>query len=427
MYTGGVKMKIVEFIKEYPVTNLKEWDRNPRKNNEASEKLAKIIEQYGFINPIIIDQDGIIRAGHTRLKAAFKAKIKYVPILKVDFENEAAAIAYAIADNKSNEWAEWDFKELKELISELDNFDFDLEMTGFDLDEMGDILTYEPEQKEIIEDEVPEEPEEPISKRGDIWLLGKHRLMCGDSTSDDVDILMDGKKADMIHTDPPYNVDYDKNKNHPRHKIRRIKNDKLNKKEWDIFLEKLYKNFIKYNKGDIYMWGAPGPEGMKMRLKLIEMGAHWSATIIWKKQQLVLSPAKYQRIYEPCFYGWFDKSSFRADRKQVELWEIDRPHNSKLHPTMKPIELCKKAIENSSIIKNIILDLFGGSGSTLIAAEQLNRICYMMELDEKYVDVIVQRYINFKESTDNIYLIRDGKEYSYEEVKIWQNLNIKNG
>lgn len=424
-------MKIVEFIKEYPVTNLKEWDRNPRKNNEASEKLAKIIEQYGFINPIIIDQDGIIRAGHTRLKAAFKAKIKYVPILKVDFENEAAAIAYAIADNKSNEWAEWDFKELKELISELDNFDFDLEMTGFDLDEMGDILTYEPEQKEIIEDEVPEEPEEPISKRGDIWLLGKHRLMCGDSTSDDVDILMDGKKADMIFTDPPYlmgftgNVHADGSKSF-NNKHGAIKNDKMSKKDGEIFINKIFEKIKDNVIGAFYICFYR--LGLEYLFKGIETNKlEYKSLIIWNKGNHTLSGSDYMSKYEPILYGWVEKHNFYGNRSNFDIWDIERTKKNDLHPTMKPLNLIKKAILNSSLENNIILDLFGGSGSTLIAAEQLNRICYMMELDEKYVDVIVQRYINFKESTDNIYLIRDGKEYSYEEVKTWQNQSIKNG
>ena len=195
----------------------------------------------------------------------------------------------------------------------------------------------------------------------------------------------------MIFTDPPYNVDYGVSKN-PKHKIRTIENDKQSPKEWESFCKAIFENFKRFNTGDIYMWGASGPEGMRMRLWLTEMGCHWSATIIWKKQQLILTPANYQRMYEPCFYGWFDKSTYNKDRKQTEVWELDRPLNSKLHPTMKPVDLCLKGIKNSSKPNDVILDLFGGSGSTLIACEYSERICYMMELDPKYIDVIIQRW-----------------------------------
>ena len=198
----------------------------------------------------------------------------------------------------------------------------------------------------------------------------------------------------MIHTYPPYNVDYGASKN-PRHKIRTIENDKQSPEEWETFCKALFEIFKSFNDGDIYMWGASCPEGMRMRLWLTEAGCHWSATIIWKKQQLVLSPAKYQRMYEPCFYGWFNKSTFGADRKETEVWEINRPHDSKLHPTMKPVELCEKAIKNSSQWDDIVLDLFLGSGSTLIACEKTNRICYGMEIDPHYCDVIIQRYEEF--------------------------------
>ena len=216
--------------------------------------------------------------------------------------------------------------------------------------------------------------------------------MCGDSTKkEDVERLMGGVLADMIHTDPPYNVDYGVSKN-PRHKIRTIENDKQNPQEWEEFCRSVFENFKLFNKGDVYMWGASGPEGMKMRLWLTETGCHWSATIIWKKDRLVLTPANYQRMYEPCFYGWFGKSTYDGGRKEVEVWEMKRPSDSKLHPTMKPIEVCARAIMNSSRERDIVLDLFLGSGSTLIACEKTNRICYGMEIDPKYVDTIIARW-----------------------------------
>jgi DNA modification methylase len=238
-------------------------------------------------------------------------------------------------------------------------------------------------------DKIPDVSDNPVTRPGDIWLLGKHRLLCGDAVNEaDVQRLMDCQTADMIFTDPPYNVNYN-------YRNRKIINDNLSNEDWEMFCKKLFENFKKYNKGDIYMWGAPGPNGMKMRLWLVEIGCHWSATIIWSKQHFVLGHAKYQRMYEPCFYGWFDKSSFVGDRKQTDVWNFNRPIVSDLHPTMKPVDLCAYAIKNSSLPGQIVLDLFLGSGSTLIACEQVDRICYGMELDPAYCDVIVRRWEDY--------------------------------
>jgi len=243
----------------------------------------------------------------------------------------------------------------------------------------------------IDEDEIPEVTK-AITKKGDLWILGEHRVLCGDATKkEDVERLMDGEKADMVFTDPPYNVDYGASKN-PRHKIPNLVNDKQTSSQWVDFNNKLADIFKSYCLGDFYMWGAPGYEGMKARCIMIEGGLHWSATIVWKKQQLVLSPAKFQRMYEPCLYGWFNKSSFVGNRKNTEVWEIDRPLNSKLHPTMKPVELCAKGITLSSNEDNVVMDVFLGSGSTLIACEKTNRKCYGMEIDPHYCDVIVKRW-----------------------------------
>lgn len=244
-------------------------------------------------------------------------------------------------------------------------------------------------------DKIPDVSDNPVTRPGDIWLLGKHRLLCGDAVNEaDVQRLMDCQTADMIFTDPPYNVNYGQ-ANCGRHRNRKIINDNLSNEDWEMFCKKLFENFKKYNKGDIYMWGASCPNGMKMRLWLVEIGCHWSATIIWSKQHFVLGPAKYQRMYEPCFYGWFDKSSFVGDRKQTDVWNFNRPIVSDLHPTMKPVDLCAYAIKNSSLPGQIVLDLFLGSGSTLIACEQVDRICYGMELDPAYCDVIVRRWEDY--------------------------------
>lgn len=361
-------------------------DYNPRNLTDKQAKdLNESLTRFNLADPIVINKDNKVIGGHQRLKILTKKGIDEADVRVPDrqlSEKEEKELNLRLNKNLG----EWDY----DLLAE-----FDMEMLadiGFDSKELDNIFPIEPDEKD---DEVPDVPEEAKTKLGDIYILGNHRLMCGDSTNvDDVERLMDGKKAQMIHTDPPYNVDYGVSKN-PRHKIRTIENDKQSPKEWEDFCKSLFSIFKIYNEGDIYMWGASGGEGMRMRLWLIESGCHWSATIIWKKQQLVLSPAKYQRMYEPCFYGWFDKSSFGADRKQTEVWEIDRPLNSKLHPTMKPIELCEKPIMNSSKWNDIILDLFLGSGSTLIACEKTNRICYGMELDPKYCDVIVKRWEDY--------------------------------
>jgi DNA modification methylase len=382
------------------IENIKPYEKNAKKHPKKQvEQVAKSIKEFGFNQPIVIDKKGVIIVGHGRYEAAKLLGLSDVPVIEVELTEEQAK-AYRLADNKLNE-SEW---EMDLVIEELKGLSEDmLDLTGFDKD-----LIIEPENKD---DEVPEVPEEPKSKLGDLYELGNHRVLCGDSTkAEDVERLMDGKLADMIHTDPPYNVDYGVSKN-PRHKIRTIENDKQSPEEWEDFCKSLFVIFKQYNKGDIYMWGASSPEGMRMRLWLCELGCHWSATIIWKKDRLVLTPANYQRMYEPCFYGWFGKSSYDGGRKEVEVWDLKRPTDSKLHPTMKPIELCSKAIINSSKERDIVLDLFLGSGSTLIASEKTNRICYGMELDPCYVDVIVQRYVDY---TGDEKIKLNGKEITWK-------------
>ena len=359
---------------------------NPRViKDERFKKLVKSITDFPKmmeLRPIIIDNNGLILGGNMRFKALQELKYRDIPdswVKRAETLTEEEKRRFIIEDNVPfGEWDweilanEWDQQELTEWGLEIPEFAFN-----------------KPEAQED-DYEIPDEIKTDIVT-GDLFEIGAHRLMCGDSTNSDlVSKLMNGELSDMIFTDPPYNVDYGVSKN-PRHKIRTIENDKQSAPDWENFCKSLFSIFKLFNKGDIYMWGAPGPEGMRMRLWLVDSGAHWSATIIWKKQQLVLSPAKYQRLYEPCFYGWFDKSSFRADRKEVEVWDIDRPLNSKEHPTMKPVALCSKGINNSSRERDLVLDLFLGSGSTMVAAHQLNRKCYGLEIDPKYCEIIVQR------------------------------------
>ena len=365
------------------LVDLKNWEGNPRGAGEKDkEDLTNSLDKFGLAAPIIINTDNTIIGGHFRIRVLKEKGVEDVDVRVPErklTEQEVSELNLRLNKNLGK----WDYDMLA-------NFDEkELLGVGFGSEELDKIFQLDTQE----EDEIPDLPDEPISKLGDIYQLGKHRLMCGDATKkEDVEKLMDGKKAGMVFTDPPYNVDYGVSKK-LRHEVRTIENDKQSDSEWKDFNYSFIQNIIDFYKGgDIYIWGASSPEGMKQRLWLNDIGFHWSATIVWKKQQLVLSPAKYQRMYEPCFYGWLEKSTYRGGRKQTEVWEIDRPLNSKLHPTMKPVELCTRAIKNSSEREEIVLDLFGGSGSTLIAAEQSNRKCYMMELDAKYIDVIIKRW-----------------------------------
>jgi len=376
--------------KKLKLSQIKPNPTNPRKIGKVEmERLVKSLQDFPEmleLREIIVDENNIILGGNMRYRALKQIGekeciAKIVTGLTLDQKRE-----FIIKDNSN--FGEYDMDALANLWSDLPLVEW-----GVDLPEdwlAGDKA--EVKEDDFDADAAAESIVDPITKPGNVWILGKHRVMCGDSTKkEDVERLCGTQKADMVFTDPPYNVDYGVSKD-PRHKIRTIENDKQSPAEWERFCRDLFVNFKLFCRGDIYMWGASSPEGMKMRLWLTEAGCHWSATIIWKKDQLVLSPANYQRIYEPCFYGWFNKSSFVADRKQVEVWDVSRPRDSKLHPTMKPIELCAKGIENSSSQGATVLDLFLGSGSTLIACEQLGRTCYGMEIDPVYVDVIVKRW-----------------------------------
>lgn len=352
------------------------YEKNPRNNDDAVKYVAESIKEFGWKQPIVIDKDGVIIAGHTRYKAAVKLGIMEVPCVIADDLTEEQVKAYRLADNKVAEAAEWDFDLLGEELDEI--FDIDMEAFGFDLD-------IEDEPQEVVEDDYePELPEEPKAKLGDIYQLGNHRLMCGDSTSiTDVEKLMNGEKADMVFTDPPYGVDYEG-----------INNDSRNGLE--ELLDGAFSNMMRSSKEGASVYCFHSDRCADIFHEVFRRYCHFSSMIIWKKQSLVLSQTDYQSIHEPCMYGWFNNGShdFHGDRKQTSVWEYDRK-SIEGHTTPKPVELIANALKNSSKLGEAVIDLFGGSGSTLIACEQVDRKCFMMELDPKYVDVIIDRWEQF--------------------------------
>ena len=323
--------------------------------------------------------------------------------------------ALNVALNKIS--GEWDTDKLALLITDLQGADFDVSLTGFEPEEIDDLF------KEDLKDSVKDDDfdvdaelkKPPVTKSGDLWILGSHRLICGDSTKEETyDFLMAGKKANLVVTDPPYNVNYEGSAG-------KIKNDNLENAAFYQFLLDAFTNMEKVMADDasIYVFHAD-TEGLNFRKAFSDAGFYLSGTCIWKKQSLVLGRSPYQWQHEPCLFGWKKggKHKWYADRKQTTIWEFDKPKKNGDHPTMKPIPLIAYPIMNSSMTNCIVLDPFGGSGSTLIASEQTGRICYTAELDEKYCDVIVKRYIEQTGSTENVSVVRDGLTYTFDELEV---------
>ena len=364
----------VEYVS---IDKIKPYQRNARKHDSKSiEVIANSISEFGMADPIAVwGKENIVIEGHGRLLALKQLGYDKAPIIHLDYLTDEQRRAYTLAHNKTAEFSEWDMELLTDEAESI--FNIDLSDFGFDLSE------YEEEETEIIEDEVPEEVE-PVAKMGDIWQLGRHRLMCGDSTNKaTVEMLMDGKKADMVFTDPPYGVDYEGINNDSRSGLKDLLTSAFeNYKENCIDGASVY-CFHSDKCADIFH-------------NVFRSFCHFSSMIIWEKQSLVLSQGDYQSIHEPCIYGWFDNGTHRffGDRKQTSVWQFDRK-SIEGHTTPKPIGFICKALENSSKKNEKVLDLFGGSGSTLIACEQLDRNCYMMELDPHYVDVIIARWEQF--------------------------------
>ena len=368
---------------------------NPRKDlkpeDDEYKKIKKSILEFGFVSPLVVNKDMTVIGGHQRLKVLQELGYEKVECIVVDLDKTKEK-ALNIALNKIS--GEWDTDKLESLLQELRMDDFDLSLTGFDSDEVDDILEDLMETKEDDFDVVEElnKIENPITKLGDVWILGNHRLLCGDSTNkENVDKLMNNNLADFILTDPPYNVDYEGK----TQDALKIANDSMNDNEFYTFLETSFKNLYESIKegGSIYVFHAD-TEGLNFRNAFIKAGFKLAQCLIWVKNTFVMGRQDYQWRHEPILYGWKEGAAhhFINDRTQSTILEFDKPSRNAEHPTMKPIDLLVKLIKNSSKENNIILDLFGGSGSTLIAAEQTKRTCYMMELDPKYCDVIVKRW-----------------------------------
>jgi DNA modification methylase len=413
-------VKIVD-IQKITVDKLNPAKYNPRKDlrkgDSEYEKLKRSIETFGYVEPVIWNKrTGHIVGGHQRFKILKEQGATEIDCVVVDME-EAEEKALNIALNKVS--GDWDMPKLAELLEDLDKSMFDVSLTGFDAAEIEDLFS-KVHDKDVNDDDFDadkalEDIKNPISKSGDIWLLGKHRLICGDSTKlSDVEKLMDGKKANLCVTDPPYNVNYSAGKENERV----IKNDHMEDSKFYDFLLAAYKNmFTVLDDGaGAYIFHAD-TEGLNFRKAFKDAGFHLANVCIWVKQSLVLGRSDYQWQHEPVLYGWKPTGKHRwyADRKQTTVWNFDRPTNSPDHPTMKPIPLMAYPIQNSSMTNCIIYEPFAGSGSTLIACEQIGRICYAVELDEKYCDVIVKRYIETA-GEDGVFLLRDGEKIAYKDV-----------
>ncbi len=393
------------------ITSLLEYDNNPRHNEEAIEAVANSIREFGFKVPIVISSDNVIIAGHTRLKASVSLGLEEVPCIIANDLNDEQIKAFRLADNKTAELATWDLSKLEEELSHID-----MDMLQFGFEEMEELLPDNATDDDFdITDEIPEVP---FSQPGDIYELGPHRLMCGDSTdSKQVATLLDGHEADMIFTDPPYNVDYEGTAG-------KIKNDKMEDDSFYLFLYNASQNMFDHTKlgGAIYVCHAD-TEGLNFRNAFKNAGFKLAECLIWVKNALVLGRQDYHWRHEPILYGWKEGAAhyFVDDRTQDTILEYNKPKKNEEHPTMKPLELVGKAISNSSRRHESILDLFGGSGSTMIASDQLDRKSFLMELDERFVDVIVKRYIKHKESDKNCYLIRNGKRSPISHFDIFEN------
>ena len=399
-----------------PVEKLIPYINNARTHSpEQLTKLRSSLREFGFINPVIIDREYNIIAGHGRVMAAKEEHIAEVPCVFVDYLSEAQKKAYILADNRMALDAGWDEELLRVEIEALQGADFDVSLTGFGEDEIADLFAGEEQSaKDDGFDLTAALEKASFVERGDIWTVGRHRLMCGDATSAaDVAALMDGRTANLIVTDPPYGVSFKSSDGLT------IQNDSMKDEEFYTFLLTAFQCMAEHleSGGSAYVFHAD-TEGLNFRKAFIDAGFHLAGVCIWVKNSLVLGRSDYQWQHEPVLFGWKKggKHAWYSDRRQTTIWNYDKPKRNKNHPTSKPLDLLGYPICNSSQENAIILDTFGGSGSTLMACEQLNRICCMMELDEKYASVILRRYVEDTGDAGNVYVLRDGEQIPYSEL-----------
>ncbi len=402
------EMQLVDISKLIPYQN------NARTHSkEQINKLRSSLREFGFVNPVIIDREYNVIAGHGRIAAAREEGITQVPCVFVDHLTEAQKKAYILADNRMALDAGWDEDLLRVELEALEEMGYDLGLTGFDDKELAVLFPAE-EAKEDDFDVDAELQKPAFTKAGDVWTLGRHRLVCGDATDPAVyAVLMDGTKANLVITDPPYNVNYEGSAG-------KIQNDNMADEKFYEFLLAAFQNMESVMAPDasIYVFHSD-TEGLNFRRAFADAGFYLSGCCIWKKQSLVLGRSPYQWQHEPVLYGWKKngKHQWYTGRKETTIWEFDKPKKNGDHPTMKPIPLLAYPIGNSSMANSVVLDPFGGSGSTLIACEQTDRICRIIELDEKFCDVIVNRYIEQVGSSEGVTVLREGRNLKYEETQ----------
>ena len=387
-------------IEMRPVDVLIPYIRNARQHSDAQvAQIAASIREFGWGAPILVDGSNNVIAGHGRLLAARKLGLAEVPVVPMAHLTDTQRRALVLADNKIGENASWEDELLGIELSELKDAGFDLGLIGFTPEEWETLIAGDEPGKDGLADDdaVPDVPETPISKTGDVWLLGEHKLLCGDATkADDYMVLLGDELPDMAFTDPPYNVNYANTaKDKLRGKNRPILNDNLGA-DFGAFLTDACRNILAVTKGAVYI-AMSSSELDTLQSAFRSAGGKWSTFIIWAKNTFTLGRADYQRQYEPILYGWRDGTDhyWCGARDQGDVWQVKKPAKNDLHPTMKPVELVERAVRNSSKTRDIVLDPFGGSGSTLIACEKSGRRARLIELDPKYVDVIVRRWQEF--------------------------------
>ena len=405
------QMQLVDINKLIPYVN------NARTHSpEQITKLRSSLREFGFINPVLIDREFNVLAGHGRIAAAKEEGINEVPCVFVEHLSEAQKKAYILADNRMSLDAGWDDELLKVEMASLQEMGFDVGMTGFDESELADLFADDnnTSAKDDDFDLTAALEKAAFVQRGDIWTVGRHRLMCGDATSaEDVAALMNGTKANLILTDPPYGVSFKSSSGLT------IQNDSMKNEEFYNFLLSAFQRMVEHleSGGAAYVFHAD-TEGLNFRRAFVDAGLHLAGCCIWVKDSLVLGRSDYQWQHEPVLYGFLQngKHKWYSDRKQTTIWNFAKPKRNADHPTSKPLDLLSYPIGNSTQENAVVIDTFGGSGSTLMACEKMNRICCTMELDEKYASVILRRYVEDTGDADGVYVIRNGEKIPYSDL-----------